>query len=135
MKNQSDKLSLIFGEWKEVDKYQLVNHFQKTTNMLKRYWDGKHEVPMDFVIKMKELHPNINLNWFIADQGDPFLDEVSISSSKKVTKPNIETSEKENKILQKKITVLEKQVTAIIAGFQEVKSMASIQLGKIRVYA
>lgn len=123
------RLIYLYGEWKEVDKYRLVNLFKKTTHMLKRYWTGAHLPSTEVVLAIKHDIPNLNLNWFFTGEGEPFLDSSKPNELQQSIN-NADNKEKED--LKQKLAILEEQVSSIVTGFNEVKELAYSSLEKLK---
>lgn len=97
-----------------------------------------------FLISLKKFIPEYNSNWLLFGEGEPFYDQEKSSKRTKIIEENNEkvatevtkSTVTQNSILQNRLSALEKQVNAIIVGFQEVKELASLEvMGKVKVYS
>ncbi|UZR95963.1 helix-turn-helix domain-containing protein [Chondrinema litorale] len=105
---------------------------------ISNYRTGKTLPDTTFYFELIKSIPDMNGHWLLFGTGEPFLpnNQKKVNkSTDSVTVSGTENAVTSNEAIQEKISVLEKQVNAIVTGFQEVKEMTKIDLGKNKVYS
>ena len=127
LNDSSGRLNYIL-EIKDISTKDLYLKTERHPNTITNYKKGNRKPDWEFLQQLKEMIPDLNLNWFIMGVGEPFLGDTNDETENK----EVKVKEQHNKILEAKLAKLETFVNSMNEQFTEVKQLAMEGLEKLR---